>query len=201
MEVKRRTQAERSSATRDALTTAARALWAARGYAAVGTPEIAREAGVTRGAMYHQFADKAALFHAVIELVEQDMMQRLNEYVLAVGAASPADGLRAAVEKWLEIAVEPEIRQLVLLDAPSVLGWDAYRDVAQRYALGATEQLLAAAMDAGQLARQPTRALAHVLIGAMDEAAMVVATAEDREQALADVRDVLGRLLEGLLIG
>src|ERR1700721_1209712 len=72
MEIKRRTQEERSAATRDALISAARRLWGQRGYAEVGTPEIATEAGVTRGAMYHQFADKAALFRDVVEAVEQD---------------------------------------------------------------------------------------------------------------------------------
>src|SRR5438128_6437123 len=74
MEIKRRTQEERSAATRDALISAARKLWGQRGYAEVGTPEIAKEAGVTRGAMYHQFADKATLFREVVEAVEQDVM-------------------------------------------------------------------------------------------------------------------------------
>ena len=73
MEIKRRTQEERSAATRDALIAAARTLWGQRGYAEVGTPEIATAAGVTRGAMYHQFADKAALFREVVEVVEQDV--------------------------------------------------------------------------------------------------------------------------------
>src|SRR4051812_35153871 len=85
MEIKRRTQTERSAATRGALVAAARRLWSARGYAAVGTPEIAAEAGVTRGAMYHQFADKAALFLAVAEAVETDVTTRLGEFVVASG--------------------------------------------------------------------------------------------------------------------
>ena len=183
MESKGRTQEQRSAATRRALVAVARRLWAARGYAEVGTPEIAAAAGVTRGAMYHQFADKAALFLAVAEAVEQDVMTRLV----------------AAVEPWLDICVDPEVRQLLLLDAPSVLGWEKYRDIAQRYSLGVTEQLLVEAMNAGQLARQPSRALAHVLIGALDEAAMVIATAEDRDRARADVGEVLRRLFDGLL--
>src|SRR4051794_30045012 len=79
MEHKRRTQAERSAGTRAALIAAARRLWARRGYAAVGTPEIVAEAGVTRGAMYHQFADKAALFRAVAEAVEADLTRRIAD--------------------------------------------------------------------------------------------------------------------------
>ena len=200
MEVKRRTQEERSAATRGALVAAARALWGERGYAAVGTPEIAKAAGVTRGAMYHQFADKAALFLAVVENVEQDVTQRLADQVVASGAQDPAAALRAATDAWLEISDEPEVRQIVLLDAPAVLGWGGFRDVSLKYAIGMTEQLLGAAMDAGQLTKRPTRALAHVLIGALDEAAMVVATAEDPETARAEVTEVLHRLLDGLLV-
>src|SRR5690349_24349861 len=99
----RRTQAERSAATQQALISAARRLWGERGYAEVGTPEIATAAGVTRGAMYHQFADKAALFLAVAEAVEQDVMVRLAEAVAASGASTPADAIRAAVDAWLEV--------------------------------------------------------------------------------------------------
>ena len=200
MEVKRRTQEERSTATRGALVDAARRLWGERGYAAVGTPEIATAAGVTRGAMYHQYADKAALFLAVVEAVEQDVTQRLADRVVASGAQDPAGALRAATDAWLEISDEQEVRQIVLLDAPVVLGWAGFRDVSLRHALGMTEQLLQAAMDAGQITTRPTRSLAHVLIGALDEAAMVVATADDRDAAREELRGVLHELLDGLLV-
>jgi AcrR family transcriptional regulator len=199
MEVNRRTQEERSTATRTALVDAARRLWGERGYAAVGTPEIAAAAGVTRGAMYHQFEDKAALFRAVVERVEEDLTVRLGEAVVAAGAGDPASALRAATDGWLDASQEPEVRQIVLLDAPVVLGWAGFRDVALQHGLGLTEQLLQAAMEAGQLASRPTRALAHVLIGALDEAAMVIATADDREAARAEVGEVVHALLDALL--
>jgi AcrR family transcriptional regulator len=199
MEQKRRTQGERSAATREALTTAARRLWGERGFAEVGTPEIAREAGVTRGAMYHQFADKTALFVAVIEDVEQRVMDELAAGVAAARPTTPAAALQAALDQWLTICVDPEVRQLVLLDAPSVLGWARFRELTQDYSLGMTEQLLRAAMDAGQLAPQPVRPLAHVLIGALDEGAMVIAGADDRERARREVREVLLRLVDALL--
>jgi AcrR family transcriptional regulator len=149
--------------------------------------------------MYHQFADKAALFRDVIEAVEQDVMARMAAMVASSGASTPADAIRAAVEAWLEVSVDPEVRQLVLLDAPSVLGWAGFRDVAQRYSLGMTEQLLTAAVRAGQLARQPVRPLAHVLIGALDEAAMAIATAEDPKRARRETRQVLRRLIDAML--
>jgi len=199
MERNPRTQAERSAGTRAVLVGAARRLWAARGYAAVGTPEIAAEAGVTRGAMYHQFADKAALFAAVLEEVEADVTGRLAEQVVASGPQDPGAALRAAVGAWLDACEEPEVRRIVLIDGPVVLGWDGFRDVALRHGLGLTEQLLEAAMDAGQLARAPVRALAHVLIGALDEAAMYAATAEDRRAARVEVEAVLAALIDGML--
>src|SRR6201992_2765486 len=98
MESKRRTQEERSAATRDALISAARRLWGLRGYAEVGTPEIAAAAGVTRGAMYHQFADKAALFREVVEVVGQDVLVRMANGVATSGGSTPADAIRAAVD-------------------------------------------------------------------------------------------------------
>lgn len=201
MEIKRRTQEERSAATREALITGARKLWGLRGYAEVGTPEIATEAGVTRGAMYHQFADKAALFRDVVEVVEQDVMARMATLVAASGAATPADAIRAAVDAWLEVSGDPEVRQLILLDAPVVLCWAGFRDVAQRYSLGMTEQLITEAIRAGQLARQPVRPLAQVLIGALDEAAMFIATADDPKRARRETRQVLRRLIDGMLNG
>lgn len=200
MESKRRTQEERSAATRDALISAARTLWGLRGYAEVGTPEIATAAGVTRGAMYHQFADKAALFGEVVEAVEQDVMARMATLVAESGATTPADAIRAAVDAWLDVSGDPEVRQLILLDAPSVLGWAAFRDVAQRYSLGMTEQLLIEAIKAGQLADQPVRALAHVLIGALDEAAMAIATADDPRRARREIGEVLHRLIGAMLV-
>ena len=195
----RRTQAERSAATQQALLAAARRLWGARGYAEVGTPEIAEAAGVTRGAMYHQYPDKTALFLAVLEAVEGDVIQRLAQAVAAARPETPADALRVAADAWLDIAGEPEVRQLVLLDAPSVLGWAGFREISLRYGLGMPEQLLGAAIEAGQLQSQPVRALATVMIGALDEAAMSIANAEDPAHEKAEVRSVIHNVIDGLL--
>jgi AcrR family transcriptional regulator len=201
MESKRRTQEERSAATRDALISAARKLWGLRGYTDVGTPEIATAAGVTRGAMYHQFADKAALFREVVEVVEQDVMARMAVVVAESGATTPTEAVRAAVDAWLDVSGDPEVRQLILLDAPSVLGWAEFRDVAQRYSLGMTEQMLSEAIRAGELVEQPVRPLAHVLIGALDEAAMVIATADDPQRTRREVGQVLHRLIGAMFDG
>jgi AcrR family transcriptional regulator len=195
----RRTQAERSAATQRALSTAARRLWGERGYAEVGTPEIVEAAGVTRGAMYHQYADKAALFRAVIEAMDVEIIARIQALVAAARPDTPADTMHAMANAWLDIAAEPEVRRLMLVDAPSVIGWAEYREMSQSNSVDAAEQLLNAAIEAGQLRPQPVRPLALVLLGAFEEAATYMARAEDPAQAREEVRAVLRDLIDGLL--
>jgi AcrR family transcriptional regulator len=200
----KRTQAERSAATRTALVAAARPLFAARGYAAVGTEELVRAAGVTRGALYHQFAGKEELFAAVFEQVEAEVAERIGRVLggggggAGAGPADPGAALRAGVAAWLDAVDDPEIQRIVLIDAPAVLGWDRWREVALRYAGGMVEAVLQAGMDAGRLAPRPVEPLAHVLLGALDEAALYVAQSADRAAARAAVEDVLGAILAGL---
>ena len=191
----RRTQAERSAATQQALIAAARRLWGERGYAEVGTPEIAEAAGVTRGAMYHQYSDKAALFRAVVEAMDVEILERLEAAVVGAQPKTPADTMHAMANAWLDIAREPEVRQLMLLDAPSVIGWTEYREMSQQNSVARAEQLLAAAIEAGQLKPQPLRPLALVLLGALEEAAMYLARAENPDEARAVVRDLIDGLL------
>lgn len=196
----KRTQAERSEATRDALIGAARALFAERGYADVGTEEIVRAAGVTRGALYHHFDGKRELFEAVYERVEIELAERIAVGALSGGATEPLAAMRAGAEMFLQACTEPEAQQIALLDAPSVLGWDRWREIAAKHGLGLIEATLQAAIEAGAIARQPVRPLAHVLMGALDEAAMVVARAEDPEQMRAEVGHTLDALLAGLSV-
>jgi AcrR family transcriptional regulator len=198
MNVNRRTQDERSAATRAALIAAARPLFAERGFGGVGTEEIVRAAGVTRGALYHQFKDKAELFEAVFENVEEDVMQRVANAVLSAGAEDPLQAMRAGAAGWLEACGDPEIRRIVLLDGPSVLGHERWREIGQRYAGGLTEATLQAAMDAGALPAQPVKPLASILIGAMDEGALYVAHAEDPDAARAEIQAVLDQLIAAL---
>jgi AcrR family transcriptional regulator len=194
----RRTQADRSAATREALVTAARRLFAAQGFADVSTDAIAMEAGVTRGALYHQFADKIALFDAVVDAVEGDIAGRLAQEVAAIGVTEPVEGIRQAMRVWLEICVEPESHRIALLDGPSVLGWARWRELCQKHVLGLAEALLSQGMEAGRIRRQPARPLAHILMGASDEAALYVAESADRPQARAQMIKVIDQLIEGI---
>src|SRR6202050_1957736 len=194
----RRTQADRSAATRDALVAAARRLFAAPCFAEVPSDAIVAEAGVTRGALYHQFADKTALFDAALEAVEADIARRLAEDVAAAGISDPGDALRHAVRKWLEICVEPEIHRIALVDGPSVLGWGRWREVCQQHVFGLVQALLAQGIEAGRIRMQPAAPLAHVFMGAGDEAALYVAEAADRSRARTEMIEVLDQLLEGV---
>jgi AcrR family transcriptional regulator len=190
--------AQRSDATRAALVAAARPLFAARGYAGVGAEEIVRAAGVTRGALYHQFAGKEGLLAAVYEQIEQELLVRIADRVVAAGADDPLAALAEGAEHFLDACVEPEVHRIVLLDAPSVLGWERWREIGWRYGMGLTEGTVQAAIDAGQIARQPARPLAHLLLGALDEAALFVARAEDPAAARREMGAAIASLLEGL---
>ena len=183
--------------TRGTLLAAARSLFAEKGYGAVGTEEIVRRAGVSRGALYHHFrGGKAELFAAVVEQVEQEVMQDIAAGALS--AADPYAALERGVDAWLEACVRPDVQRIALLDAPSVLGWEAWREVGMRYGLGLVQGALQAAMDAGALERQPVRPLAHVLVSALDEAGLLVARADDVEATRAEMAALLRRLLAGL---
>jgi AcrR family transcriptional regulator len=197
----RRTQAERTEATRTALIAAARPLFAARGFAGVGTEEIARAAGVTRGALYHHFDGKLELFEAVYEQIEIELAERIATGALGGDVTSPLAAMKAGAEMFLLASTEPETQRIVLLDGPSVLGWDRWREIAGEHGLGLIEATLAAAIEAGEINSQPVRPLAHVLMGALDEAAMLVARADDAEQMRAEVGGTLGALLDGLSRG
>ena len=192
-----RTKAAQREATTAALIAAARPLFAERGYSGVGTEEIVQSAGLTRGALYHHFrGGKEDLFRAVLVQISAETTQRVMEAALAT--PDPFEALVIGADAFLDACASPEVQQIMLIDGPSVLGWEVWRAADSDYALALLEAALQRAIDAGRLIDQPTRALAHVLIGALDEAAMVVARADDQEAARAEMAQTVRRLLEGL---
>jgi AcrR family transcriptional regulator len=197
MNVNRRTQAQRRAATRAALVAAARELFAARGYASVGTEEIVQRAGVTRGALYHHFAGKPDLFRAVYERVEQELTERIVTEVPLAGG-EPVTVLRDGTATFLDACLEPEVQRIALLDAPAVLGYQAWREIGERYGLGLLHAALQRAVEVGAIPLQPVRPLAHVLLGALDEAALFIARADDVATARREVGETLDRLLTAL---
>jgi len=195
----RRTQAERAETTRGALIAAARRLFGERGYADVGTEEVVRAAGVTRGALYHHFGGKPELLEAVYEQIEAESTQRVAQVVLGSEMASPLAAMRAGIEVFLDDCSKPELQRIVLHDAPAVLGWDRWREIAAANGLGLIEASLVAAIDAGEIRPLPVRPMAHLLLGALDEAAMLIARSED-PASRAEVTAVLLTLLESFAI-
>jgi AcrR family transcriptional regulator len=191
-----RTQASRSETTRAALMAAARRLFAERGYAGVGTEEIVREAGVTRGALYHHFAGKRELLAAVYEELESEIATDIAQSV-EPGAPMHAT-LQAGAARFLDRCLEPEVQRIALLDAPAVLGWERWREIGARYGLGLIEGLLQAGIEAGELRPQPVKPLAHALLGALDEIAMLVARADDPGAVRAEAGETLNVLLSAL---
>jgi AcrR family transcriptional regulator len=167
-----RSKAAQREATMGALIGAARALFAERGYAGVGTEEIVQQAGVTRGALYHHFrGGKEELFRAVLIQLSAETVQRVGQ--AAAATDDPWEELVLGSEAFLDACATPEVQRIVLLDAPSVLGWDVRRAIDADYGL-------------------------RLLEGAIDEAAMVVARAEDPAAARAEMSVTIRRLLEGL---
>jgi AcrR family transcriptional regulator len=192
-----RTKAEQREATTAALIEAARELFAERGYAGVGTEEIVQQAGVTRGALYHLFrGGKEDLFRAVLVHVSAETTQRV--IAAASAAEDPWEELVVGTDAFLDACTRPEVQRIMLVDGPAVLGWDVWRETDGNLALGLLEAALTHAMDTGRMISQPPRALAHVLLGAIDEAAMVVARADDQNAAREEMSRTLRRLLEGL---
>lgn len=194
----RRTQSERTAATRAQLLAAARELFAAKGFAEVSTQAVVEAAGVTRGALYHQFRDKADLFAALYEQVEE---QLATDVVAAIAAEKPAGtmaAMRIGARLFLDHCSAPDVAQIVLIDAPSVLGWERWREVGIRYGLGIIEGMLARAVDEGVVPAQPVRATAHVLLSALDEAALYISRAADPDVARRDMHAVCDRLIAGL---
>lgn len=192
----RRTQAERRAATRAALMAAGRGLFAERGYDAVSSEDIVVSAGVTRGALYHHFDGKRGLFAAVYEEVEADFVGRFD--LSGLDAGDPLGVLIAAVDQFLDLSLESEVQRIALLDAPAVLGWDDWHEIEERYGLGLIEAGLAAAVDAGQIEPVPVPELALMLLGALIEAALRLARADDQPAARRRTGDALRALLEGL---
>ena len=194
----RRTQAERTAATKALLIDSARKLFADKGFSAVSTEAIVAEAGVTRGALYHQFDDKAALFAAVYEEVERELVAEVGERILAARPTDQLQAMRIGARLFLDLVSAAGVQQIVLLDAPAVLGWERWRAVGIKYGLGVIEAMLAQAIADGVVPDQPLRPTAHVLLGALDEAALYVSRAADPAQARADMDAVCDRLIAGI---
>ncbi|MFC4943973.1 TetR/AcrR family transcriptional regulator [Pseudonocardia sp. GCM10023141] len=186
----------RGRTTRDGLVAVARTLFGEHGYDATSIGAVLAAAGVARGALYHHFPSKEALFDAVLERE----MARIAEVVGAAArtAGDPVASMRAGCGAWLEVVLDPEVQRIVLRDPPAVLGWARWRELDERYlvrGLQASVRMLAAR---GRVDPDQADVLAHMVLGAASEAALLVAGAADPEAAMATGRAAIDTLLTRL---
>jgi len=191
-------RAERADATRVLLLDAGRELFAERGYAAVGTEEVVRRAGVTRGALYHHFRDKRDLFRAVYEQVEERLIASIAAEMGQAAPGDPWELFMAGVRSFLDQCGDPAVMRISLRDAPEVLGREEWRAIGERYALGMVTGALRGAVEAGVMRGVDVDTLAQLLLSAFSEAALLIATAEDPADARPRVEETLMTMLDGL---
>jgi len=190
----------KAEATRRSLIAAARDLFGEQGYASTSVDEIARRAGVTKGALYHHFRDKDDLFRAVVEDVKRDVTDVVGAAFLSATTAenetmqSVVLGCRAFIEAHLD----PAVQRISIIDARSVLDATTRRALDARYEVAVVRGAFRRAMRLGAVERQPLVPLAHIVAGALAEACAYIAEAEDAAEARTEANALIERLLDGL---
>lgn len=192
----RQTQVERTRATTTELIETARRLFGRDGYAATSIEGIARECGMTKGAVYHHFDGKIALFRAVFVRQEQQLAELIA--TAASETDDPPERLRRGFHAFLHACVEPQVRQIILLDGPAILGWSTVRAIEYEYTLKLLRQGLEAAAARGQLLAGDVTIRSHVIFGALCESGMFIARADDPAKVLSAVLDEADELLVAL---
>ena len=189
-------QAERRAATTEAILKAGRRLFGERGFAATTIDDIADAAQVAKGAVYHHFATKEAVFEAVFDSVSRDLVADIER-----ATRSERDVLVAMVagtQHYFAACAKGATCQIILRDGPAVLGWERWREIDAEHFGGKFPRALAVAMDAGLIARQPIEPLSRLLLGAVTEAAVACAGRADVLKAGSEYSRAFKSLLEAL---
>ena len=190
----RRSNTERARATRKALIEAARRLFVEKSYADTATPDIVTAAGVTRGALYHHFADKQALFRAVVEEEAASVAEEIERATPA--ALSAKDALLAGGEAFLAAMALPGRTRLLLLDGPAVLGRAVMDGIDGKHSARTLKEGLSMAMKEGKMRKVPLDALTALLSATFDRAALAIEAGTTRQE----VNSALGAVIEGLFV-
>jgi len=188
---------DRGRATRDRLIAAAAELFGRRGYDGTSIEAILDAAGVKRGSLYHHFASKGALFDAVLDRQIAGISDAIADAARAAGP-DPVASLRAGCSAWLRMALDPSIQRITLLDAPAVVGWTRWRELDGRHTLGRLRANMFRIANNGGMPTDDVDVLAHMLLAALSEAALLIARADDPKAALAAGQAALETLLDRL---
>jgi AcrR family transcriptional regulator len=191
------TRAAKGQATRERIIRIAAKLFAKAGYEAVSIELVLAKSGLSRGALYHHFDGKAALFEAVLEAMESDIAQQIR--AASRGVADPVAALRLGCDAWIGLSRRPAIRQIVLIDAPAVLGWEKWREIDARFGFGLLKASLKAAASLGRIERGKVEIAAHVLLAALMEVVLVIARSNDPEREAGLSRSIIGELIDKLV--
>jgi AcrR family transcriptional regulator len=188
---------DRGLATRQQIIDAATTLFADQGFEAVSIDEILTACGISKGALYHHFAGKEAVFVAVLESVEKRVAAELA--AAARGAANPLDALRAGCAGWLALAAsDPVVRRIVLTDAPSVMGWQAWRAMESEHSLGLLRLAFAGGAHSGRVETDHVEIFSHMLLAVLTEVALLIANAHGDGDAKTTGAAAIEQMLSGL---
>jgi AcrR family transcriptional regulator len=187
---------EQGQATRAALIGVATGLFAANGYDRTAIPAVLDAAGVSRGALYHHFASKEALFEAVLQAVEAQATLKVTR--AAGGATDPLDGLRRGCAAYLAMCRDPVVRQISLIDAPAVVGWERWREIDEQHAFGLVKAAIAAIAADGRVKPELVDVMAHMVLAALLEVALLVARADQGRIAIRRGQEAIDELLTAL---
>lgn len=192
-------KSEQREATIQKLIDIGREIFTESGYANASTEEIVRRAGVTRGALYHHFQSKEGLFRSVAEAIHQEVAGR----ILSASEAAQGDSweqLLAGCRAFLAASLDPQVRQILLIDAPAVVGLQVWRQIDEEHSMRLLKEILDVLIREGSLQAMPLDALAHLLSGAMNEAALWITQASDPQIAYSEAMTTLEAMLKGLRI-
>ncbi|KAA2264341.1 TetR/AcrR family transcriptional regulator [Solihabitans fulvus] len=187
---------EYSESTRQALVDSAVELFTKRGYAGTSLDEVAKRARVTKGALYHHFSGKQALFEAAFDAVEAKVMGRLGEIVTAPG--DPWETAMAGLRAYIQVCLESSYQRIVIHEAPVVMGWERWREAEEHFSFGVLRAAIELLVDAGEIEVVSVEITTRLLFGALSTAATMIASASDPKKTSADVVASLTRVVHGL---
>jgi AcrR family transcriptional regulator len=174
----------------------ARRLFATKGFASTSIDEIVRDAGVTKGALYHHFKSKEDVFAAVLQREQETLTERVRK--AAMTESSAFGMLKAGCDAFLEASLDPYIQQICMIDAPAVMGPAHMLEIAPTHSVGMIALALEHAMEQGELRERPAMPLAQILFGALCQGAMVAARSEDPAKTIAAIRAEVQGILAGI---